>query len=242
MALHAYLAASSIWVPDLASAEGRLGDLGFLVLVVGLTPIVFATDPEVDTDDLLMMCYWVAVVYAVGGMAGPLTDEGRMAAFGGGPNVFVRVMGTGLIAGIYRWGRDRRARWLCGVPFFCYGAVLSGSRGGLVALAVAVAPFAVHTARRAGVKLRALLAVAAPTVMLFVVNRHKVAQFVAQRFVAQTLGERYASGRDVIFADAWRTFQEHPWFGVGLDGFRQTTLTGEEHAHNLLLQVAAEGG
>ncbi len=242
LVLNAYLVVSAAWSPDAEPAAQRQGDLLFLMILYALTPLVFSTDPKADAEDLLLACYWVAVVYLIGGLLGPRTDQERMAAFGGGPNIFVRVMGTGMVAAIYHWGRTRSFIWLWTIPLLTYAAVLSGSRGGLVAIGLALTPFTVYTWRRTRVHPAALIPVAAATVLLFVVQARTVTKFVARRFVEQTIEKRYYSGRDRIFSDAWQMFREHPWFGAGLDGFRQTTRTGEDHAHNLVLQIAAEGG
>lgn len=72
-------------------------------------------------------------------------------------------------------------------------------------------------------------------------------------FVVGTLGERVGgrSERTVLLQHAWAIASTHPWFGVGWFGFGAhqvaiaadfTSTTYAEHAHNILLNFAAELG
>ncbi|MFZ6719811.1 Wzy polymerase domain-containing protein [Undibacterium sp. Ji49W] len=67
--------------------------------------------------------------------------------------------------------------------------------------------------------------------------------------IAEHVGGR--SERMVLWSQAWRMATEHPWFGVGWFGFGAeqvriaadlTSGTYAEHAHNLILNFAAELG
>jgi len=64
------------------------------------------------------------------------------------------------------------------------------------------------------------------------------------RFIQQTVEQRYVSGRTDIWVQAARLAMDHPLIGTGLDGFYGLVgrNEGTEYPHNYLLGVAAEGG
>jgi O-antigen ligase len=64
------------------------------------------------------------------------------------------------------------------------------------------------------------------------------------RFIQQTVEQRYVSGRTDIWVQAARLAVDHPLIGTGLDGFYGLIgrNEGTEYPHNYLLGVAAEGG
>jgi len=68
--------------------------------------------------------------------------------------------------------------------------------------------------------------------------------FLNERFIQQTLVQGYSSGRVSISEQVIGLFQEHIWFGVGLDGYYGLLgqYSGTEYPHNLFLASAAEGG
>jgi O-antigen ligase len=179
-------------------------------------------------------------VYLAGGVSGRWTEFGRMAAFGGGANVFARIMGTGLLAIAYLWSRTGRNAWLWAAPLLAYGAVMSGSRGGLLALALAGSMYIVHLGRHARLRARALWPVAVMTLALFVVRGPAIVSFWMTRFVELTLEQRYLTQRDQLFGAAVELFRGHAAFGAGLESYRATV--GWVYPHNLILHIAAEQG
>jgi O-antigen ligase len=63
---------------------------------------------------------------------------------------------------------------------------------------------------------------------------------IASRFITLT-ETHYLSQRDILASAAWHLFLDHPSVGVGLGGF-QSAGAPSYYPHNLLLQVASEGG
>ena len=68
----------------------------------------------------------------------------------------------------------------------------------------------------------------------------RLGAFWAERYVELTFEEGYLSSRDSLFTSAWDLFCRHPVVGAGLNGFQQAT--GDIYPHNLILNVASEGG
>lgn len=238
--LHLYLLLSVAWSVEPERAWQRVPEIVLLCAVLVVTPTVFQPELDRHLDFLLRLMFWVAVAYVAAGMSGRWWEDGRMAAFGGGANVFSRIMGTGLLAAGYLWVSEQRAGWLAAVPFFWYGAVMSGSRGGLLAIGISGLAYLTYLIRRWRVSLGAMWLVAGLTLGLFYIQRGAVVAFLQRRFVELTFQQGYVTERDQLFRRAVEVFRDHPIFGVGLEGF--ATLEGWVYPHNLILHVATEGG
>ncbi len=128
--------------------------------------------------------------------------------------------------------------------------ILSGSRGGLIALIVegavlllVVARARVSSSKALGIVIFALVAVAGSTWLL--------PATVAERFSAGLRSPDLSYGeRTHLTRDSWRIFRAHPLTGVGLGSFEtvypqyQSFVSDqvEEYAHNDYAQVLAETG
>jgi O-antigen ligase len=250
LAIYAFLgyqAVSSAWAPPGALVAAALTDLVAIAVLV----FVYAQLAEWDRDRVVALTMggfqaaaWVYFLVAASGRGH--AAAGRWAALGGGPNVFVRVMVLGILSSIYLYVTSgRRLGWLVGVPAFLFGAVASGSRGGLAALVltlVLAAPAVLPGMRRGGAK--PLVLVVVLLVVGVAVAGDSIVAFVEQRFVSATFEQGYASGRDVIFRMALDLWLQHPFLGTGISSFPVIANLGfgVAYPHNLLLAVAAEGG
>lgn len=242
-----YQAVSSTWAPPGALVTAALIDL----LAIAVLVLVYIRLAEWDRDRvvaLTMACFqaaaWVYFLAAASGQGH--AAAGRWAALGGGPNVFVRVMVLGIFSSIFLYvTRGRHLGWLVGVPAFLFGAVASGSRGGLAALVltlVIAAPSVLPGLRRGGAK--PVLLVMALLAAGVAIAGDSIVAFVEQRFVSTTFEQGYVSGRDVIFEMALDLWLQHPIVGTGLSSFPVIADLGfgVAYIHNLILAVAAEGG
>jgi O-antigen ligase len=239
---------SAAWAPRGAIINDVLSDL----IAETILLCVYTALAEWDGDRVLrvtMGCVYAAAglyfLYAASGRGHTASD--RWAAFGGGPNVFVRVMALGILAAAYFYFRSGdRLVWLIGVPPFLIGALASGSRGGLSALGIttAVALPRLVPFFRSGRFLRPLAALAALCAATWAVIGDMIIALANNRFFAATLQQRYTSDRDILYEKGFGLFVEKPVFGVGVHGFYAITNLGpgERYVHNLPLAVAAEGG
>ncbi|GAA0498462.1 hypothetical protein Ade02nite_91670 [Paractinoplanes deccanensis] len=243
-----YQILSASWAPRGAIINDVLSDL----VAMGVLLIVYTNLAVWDRDrvvritfTLLYLAGWLYFLYAASGRGH--TASGRWAAFGGGPNVFVRVMVLGIFAAAYFYFRHNgKLIWLVGVPPFLVGALASGSRGGLAALGIAtgIALRSLWPTIRSMRFVKAFTALAVLLAVLWSIIGEMVTDLLNNRLVATTLQNRYASDRDVLYEKGVEVFFERPVLGSGVHGFYAITNLGpgERYVHNLPLAVAAEGG
>ncbi|MGX6603121.1 O-antigen ligase family protein [Micromonosporaceae bacterium Da 78-11] len=239
--------ASGLWAPPASRVGPQTLDL-VLLAVLTITFYVYTIgDPVVVVRTTFLLFFVAAVVFALAALFinGP-GDQGRYSAFGGGPNVFVRIEILGVISAVALYLFHRRWWPLLAVPLFLLAAVLSGSRAGLLAGA-AVGAFALFKIRRrltAGPVVAAGVVLVAAVGVIWAVAPPSFTNLFQERFVEQTVQQHYLSDRTSIWQAAWRLAVEHPIAGAGLDGFYGLigVNQGVEYPHNYVLGVAAEGG
>jgi O-antigen/teichoic acid export membrane protein/O-antigen ligase len=245
MLFFGYQGLSIGWAPAGAQLASGAIDLACLAVLVFAVYLHARTWPE-RAGWRVMWLFWVSgVVFGLGAflVTGP-GEQGRYAAFGGGPNVFVRIEVLGLIAvfALVIHGASKHLLW--SVPLLFAGALASGSRGGLLAAGM-VAGAAVLAGRRQARRVALVAATGALGVLILIYRLGLPgAGLIRTRFVEQTLQEGYVSDRPTIYVSAVDLAREHALLGVGLDGWR--VLIGDQlgivYPHNYLLAIAAEGG
>ena len=233
---------SALWSPPGARLGKAAWDLVALLLLVLVATALSAGDPARAARVLLVLMLGAAVLYTVGALLAGPGDQGRYSAFGGGPNVFVRVVCLGIIAAV-TLARFRRG-WLLllPLPLLAAGAVLSGSRGGLLSLVAAGVAFVVLFPRRVRVAyliiVVAILALSAWTVSILPGNAPQT--MAGNRYSVGGVQQGGFSSRPMLISRAWSLFQDHPLSGGGLDSYHATF--GFVYPHNYLLALAAESG
>jgi O-antigen ligase len=240
-----YQAASGSWSPPDAQVGGLVVDLLCVALLTLGVYLQARRNPARVARQFLWFFWVAAVVFAIGAftLSGP-GAQGRFAAFGGGPNVFVRIQMLGLIAGLalQAIGRPRGIAWTA--PLLVVSGLLSGSRGGLVAGVVVGMAIVLVADRRA--RRLAFLGVAVTTALTLVAYEFvpSVHALIETRFIGQTVQQGYVSSRPGIWADALHLGFLHPFVGVGIDGFRALVgqSVGVDYPHNYIVAVTAEGG
>lgn len=245
--LHLWMILSALWRDyTLHTATENVFYLGLSIAITAAATWFFTRDRwEAKFDFLCRTLYVCAGVYAVAGFASG--NFVRMSAFGGGPNVFVRLMGTGTACAIYLAIRNRTGWWLAPVPLFAVGALFTGSRGGIVAIAAMLGIYVYYFwfVQRLRLPIVLLLVLGVLGLVGLTAFWPAFSDFVQQRYVQLTLQQGYLSSRDRLFASSWELFLRHPYSGVGLDGFtfwHLRTEGRELYPHNIVLQLAAETG
>ena len=241
----AYMAISALWATDPKEAAKISFDFILLGLDLGLALVIFKKGTVGKTRYFFLLFWVTAILYAVAGLTGIWSQDGRMTAFGGGPNVFVRIMSIGFFVSLYFWIYRKKMLWLLPTPLFLYCAVASESRGGIIALVVALIIALFILAGKHGfrqiIKLIAWTSMAI-FILLVLPTGRKLSTIWQSRFVESTFQNKYFSGRSILYFEAWELFIHKPIVGAGVDGFRQATATNLNYAHNLFLSVACEGG
>ena len=239
--------ASGLWAPEAARVGSQALDLCLLGAMTLAFYLYTVGDPDVVVRTTFLLFFAAAVIFALAALFinGP-GEQGRYSAFGGGPNVFVRIEILGVISAVALFLLTRRILPLLVIPLFLLAAVLSGSRAGLLA-GVAVGAAALWRIRhrlRTGPVVAAGAVLVAATVTVWAFAPPAFTSLFQERFVEQTVEQHYLSDRTDIWAAAWRLAVDHPIAGAGLDGFYGLigVNQGVEYPHNYVLGVAAEGG
>jgi O-antigen ligase len=252
--LLSFLGISLLWSPPGARVGSVLVDLASSAALVFVYQTLARWDAE-RTIRVTLRCFLVAalVYFAVAASGRGHDPSGRWAALGGGSNVFVRVMILGAVGAGYFYSRSGRLLYLLPLPVFFVGAILSGSRGGLLAAALAAVPNL--RGRLRYVRMSRLVPVLVLTPLLLAlawVRTGPILEAVVQeRFIALTVHGRYTSQRDVLFAEGVDLFRRSPVWGSGSDAYYanyygRLNIAGQinvdRYVHNLPLAVASEGG
>ncbi|MEU8243044.1 O-antigen ligase family protein [Actinoplanes missouriensis] len=243
-----YQILSASWAPSNAVTGPMIGDLAATAFLIMVYYFLARWDRDHVTRMTLHLFHIAAWVYFLAAASGRgHASNGRWAALGGGPNVFVRVMILGCITSLYLYARSgQKLYWLAPIPAFLFGALASGSRGGMAALGITavVAVLAIRPSLRWNKIAKPLGFLVVLSIMVALTAGPVIADFVQTRFVEATVGQGYTSDRDVLFSWALRLFWQRPLLGTGINGFHAIANLGEgeRYVHNLPLSVAAEGG
>jgi O-antigen ligase len=250
-----YLCTSALWAPDATFALQKLYDLA----LVGVMTVGFGLAALRQEASRVLDAFWAVVVtatalLALAGMRQLLGGGGgaRLAVMGGGPNIFARLMGMLALGALYFWHRRGQA-WLW-IPMAATGvllALLTGSRGGTLSLLAGILTFLVvgRVPLRRLVLLSLLATVAVGAAITFSPLGKALNRSMEERFLRLTLkyegrgdteSKVYLSGRESLYAAAYKLGTEHPVAGAGLAAFPALGLG--VYPHNLFLDVFCEGG
>jgi len=241
-----YTALSSAWAPDPTFAWQKLYDVILVaVATASIARIVGAGAADAFAEGLWggMLVFggvlaWIALA-AIGVPGG----SDRLAVLGGGPNVFGRMMGYLAFAALFFWRRQGRMWLYLPVSVLAvFLTLLSGSRGSLVGLAAGCLAFFLLEIRRPG---RLFIAAVAGAVLFFLlVEETEVGRTAIDRFYTrvqvQLVEQRYASGRQDIYREAFELGRASPVFGAGLAAFPALGLGA--YPHNFFLEAFCETG
>jgi O-antigen ligase len=173
---------------------------------------------------------------------------GRLSILGGGPNVLGRFLGMLcllMVAQSLRHGGGLHwsAAWRIVAAAVALILLLqTGSRGAFTGLLIGL--LALLIVRRMNVR---LIGIGAIVILSFeylfkvMLNADTITS-IAERWLERTLEEGYLSARDVLLEEAYRLWLERPVFGGGLDSFEYYTFGLDTYPHNLVMQMAQEGG
>lgn len=243
-----WLIVSIFWAPSSYYALGAAFDVLILLLSAVISYLVFASFGQGAWPVVWRTILVMTLIFAIAGFLGDGTQTGRMAAFGGGPNVFVRFMLLGVLASILIYLETRRPAVLLLLPLYFSAAILSGSRGGLLATGIAMLMVLGYLwwLKRARLILGLGFLGAGGTVLLLSIGavREQVEELIFGRFVELTFEEGYSSGRGSLLDQASQAIRESPLLGTGVGGFNYLfgRSSGIEHPHNIFLTTWTESG
>ena len=215
--------ASTLWAPD----ANRAASDGFrLVLNVTLVFIVFAAVRRGRDARWLVWGYLAgAVVAALVGLVVPGFEvEGRVAGTLG-PNLLAAMLVPALVFSLFAlgWTRSAAGRWLlvgC-IALFTVTIFLTQSRGGLVALAAALAAALVF----AGPVRRYFVAL---TVVAASVGAIYYTAFASPESLARVTNPGGGTGRSDLWSIASGVIADHPVQGVGAGNFPSSPASTQQ--------------
>jgi len=242
-----WMALSAAWAPDAELASRKMYEvLLVLVATASIARIVSRGDASA-----FLVAFWGTVLVAAGALAAvalpSVVARGaageRLAVLAGGPNVFARILGFLALAALFFWRRSGRAwLWMPIVALAFVLVLLTGSRGGLVAVVVAVAVFVVLEVRDPR---RLVPAVALAGGLFFAAASYTAPGRAAldayeRRVKVLLLTDRYTAGRTELYRSAYELGRTAPVAGRGLAAFPARGLG--VYPHNLFLEVFCEAG
>jgi len=238
---------SALWAPPSPGLGNALWDIATMLACYVVLVQALQTSRDAVVSVFMTSSLAAGVLFALVGLSSSGQGE-RIAAFGGGPNVYARITGMGLVAAIYFAMRERGRRQGAAValtPLLAAATVLSGSRGAMAGLAGALFVLLFTIKRRAWRRIIVWLVTSSPLIVVVYLKYGSVLSSTIQtRIVLLTFQERYTSGRDSLLAVAWDLFAQKPLAGWGLHGFEATygQYRGFTYPHNFVVQLAAETG
>lgn len=234
------LGLSGLWASEHSGQSTEYWNIVCLGVLLVLLRGCLTLSPRTTTDTLMVMSAVAGTIYAVAGLAA-VGGSARIAAFGGGPNVFARVTGLGIVGVIYLVTMRKKSWWI-GIALLplASATVLSGSRGAMLGALVAVFVMGVALDGVAWRRLLRTLLLASPALLVsYYLWGSLVLKTITERVFLLTVNEHYTSGRDDLWSQASQMFKDRPLIGWGLESFSNRYQT---YPHNLFLQTAAEAG
>ena len=262
--LLAWLSVSALWAAEPLDVLAKAWEW----IVAGIVMAIIATTMRTKRDIRLLLVGFVggavlsvAIGLAANGLSAGSTvydtatsTEGRLSGGAGDPNYLAAGVVPAIVfaLALLQMTRDPLARLALGTSavVLVLGLAATQSRGGLIALAVAIfGSLAVMRGRRAPV-IAMLLVMLAVCTGWFAAN-----QDAAKRITSSDNG---GNGRSELWTVAGRMFTDRPLLGVGLNNFREVApdytrdvgtlrfvklIAERPHlVHNSYLQLLAETG
>jgi O-antigen ligase len=184
------------------------------------------------------------------------TGGERVTAFGQNANWSAKMLATGLIVLVglmfVHARAPKRLRWLAIAAIAGLGVAVvdTGSRGGLLALAIGLMTFAFGATGSSGRSAWTLVrnGVIGVACIAFLAVAAMRTEVMRNRFV-ETRETGSMAGREVLFPTLWGMFLERPWAGWGNvnNQFELAQRIAEQHrlqrdSHNLVLEVLTTAG
>jgi O-antigen ligase len=231
VAFFAWAGISLVWADDVGRVISSLSRLALALI------FVFIVHSTVKTGRELRILAWAFVVgtglSALYGFAWGLTVEGRFVGGSGDANFMASVLVASIVicgfmlAATSSFGARLLLLALIALDFVAL--VRTQSRGGLIALAVAIVASCVLAGR-----LRARAVAISLVVVALGIGNFAVLAPVELRARATHISAAGSAGRTDLWSIAWQIAQHHPVNGVGLDNFQVVESSYVTRTFNIL--------
>ena len=244
--LFVYLIVSALWALPGEYRSARVVDVAILLIcTVSIYRLLGAGNAP-------SMARWFWITISICGVililfasTSQMVRGQRMAALGGGPNVFGRNMGLLFIAALSMMDLSAsRWYWAPAVVIAPLMTVMSGSRGAVLGLIAAVVVCVIL--RRFRVHEAMIVACCLGIAIFFLSQPDRWGAFsdvYERRFKTFGLDSANMDGRRPLYGAAIDLGKEHPIAGAGLSSYSALWAEyGYTYPHNLILEVFSEGG
>lgn len=146
----------------------------------------------------------------------------------------------------------KKALWCLSLAMLCAGVFSLGGRTGYIVIAAcAFVMMVVYPWGNVREALKHILSIGVSMVSGIISGLYVYYLSVGTQIYSSRVGaidiDRPASGRLYIWEKTFDRFYDHPYFGVGLKGFRDLYLTSDDghqvlHAHNIVLELLVDTG
>ncbi|HIA38955.1 MAG TPA: O-antigen ligase domain-containing protein [Planctomycetes bacterium] len=253
-----WMCLSSLWSIQPADASAKLLD-GLLLFLLFCSFSIFSSQFGAKKFITLFANYYFILLAALTAIAlssgNFFWDElgspvnRKVFAVGSGPNVFGRNMSL-LTVGALLFVNSKRL-WLpillAGIP--ASFVLLSGSRGALLELLIALGITLTFMKRHLLLRLATPILLLIPLLFTGIVGGENAALWVAidvqrNRIVTHTIENFHDSSRTELLTEAYRLGMEHPVVGAGLGGYELELSESVvlHYPHNMVAESWAEGG
>jgi len=245
-----------LWVVYGAIEYGILKYLNFCLIVIIMSIIIIEKFDYKKVEkliiSLLLVSCFLALLAVLGQAISVNNDSGRLSVLGGGPIIFSRWMGLGiLILMLMPTLRKFKVRYLIIVLFFIL-SISSGSRGPVLTLFLVLCLFLFLNFRRYFLKFIVLMSfllslIAFTDISKEVVKLGKVER-IFMNFNSRGVAKKSTGTRKRLMKGAVTVFKEYP-MGVGSGNWQDKSneidsqnLMPLEYSHNIFLEVLNEYG
>lgn len=250
-----FLTPPTLWSVFGATQFGLENFLNFWIIVVPISVIIVERYNRRDVLNtfyiLLGVCCFLALLSAIGLSVSERID-GRTAALGGGPIVFARWMGFGILTLFLLPVRFNLWYKASLIIFFLVLALASGSRGPIFALVITGFVYLFFNFNRMIIQVITLLTVLSMVFFLFSLD-DRISEVGNSDRVFMNFSKRGGSTQSTntrkhLLIGSFILLQQYP-LGVGAGNWqlmankvRPNHLMPLEYPHNLLLEIACEYG
>ena len=244
-----------LWVFFGVNGYGTEKYINFLLIIIPISVIILEKYELKDVFYTLLILVGVScllALLALFGLASSDRVDGRMAALGGGPIVFARWMGLGLIVLFFMPLKSKKIYKYVILTIFLILALASGSRGPILSLLITFSIFILLNFNRVFVKL--LVSLLFIISVLFISGAGKQISEIGGfdrvfRNVSKKGGSKQSTGTRMDLALGSLVLFQHYPLGVGAGNWKSTVnkirpdhLIPLEYPHNLFFEVGNEHG
>tara|TARA_B100000795_G_scaffold20375_1_gene13599 strand:- start:1340 stop:2563 length:1224 start_codon:yes stop_codon:yes gene_type:complete len=244
-----------LWVFFGVNGYGAEKYVNFLLIIIPISVIILEKYELKDVFHTLLILVGISCFLALlslFGLASSDRVDGRMAALGGGPIVFARWMGLGLIVLFFMPLKSKKIYKYVALTIFFILALASGSRGPILSLLVTFSIFIALNFNRVFIKL--LVSLLFLISVLFISGAGKQISEIGGfdrvfMNVSKKGGAKRSTGSRMDLALGSLVLFQHYPLGVGIGNWQSTVneirpdhLIPSEYPHNLFLEVGNEYG